>query len=180
MNDPDPGAKVEYSRETPVDPPESRAAGRRRRGAAPRMPGVLVWGLAALALAGAILLAATEFSVVVHITVAGNVVASQTGADRHSYALLLLAVLALVMTYGAAANRSRPAMVALVVLGLIAVGIALIGDAPHLHDVGVYGLRFDEAAASAQVGFYTETLGAVLLVVAGVMLLSLTSHTRRD
>jgi hypothetical protein len=155
VSEPAPGATVEYSRASPAS-----------------------WLLIALAAAGGILLAAAEFSHVVHITVAGNEVDSQAGGERHSYALLLLGALALLMAYGAAANASRPAMTALAVLGLIAVAIALIGDAPHLDDVGVYGQRYDEAAASAQTGFYLETLGGVLLVVSGVLLLSLTSHAR--
>lgn len=167
MNDPTSGATEEYSR--------ARRDDRAAREASAGPAGALFFGLLAAAAAGAIALAVAEFMPILHVKVLTAVVDEQTGGDRHSYGLLLLATLALLMAYGAARNRSRPAMAALAVLGLIAAAIAILGDAPDVNDVGSYGERYDQAAASAQLGFYLETLGAALLLFAGGALLVLTA-----
>ncbi len=62
---------------------------------------------------------------------------------------------------------SRPAAWALVVLGLIALGIAVIGDLPDLHDVGSFTARFEDASASGGPGVVFELLGAAGLIAAG-------------
>ena len=53
-----------------------------------------------------------------------------TGGEHHGYALLILGVLVLLMTWGAAIGESRPAGLALLVLGAAGLAIALAVDLP--------------------------------------------------
>jgi hypothetical protein len=92
-----------------------------------------------------------------------------TGGEHHGYALLILGVIVLFMTWGAAVGRSRPAGVALLVLGLAGLAIALGVDAPDVHKTGVIGQRFAEAEAKPGLGFYFEIVGSGLVVLAGVL-----------
>jgi len=92
-----------------------------------------------------------------------------TGGEHHGYALLILGVIVLLMTWGAAVGRSRPAGVALLVLGLAGLAIALGVDAPDVHKTGVIGQRFAEAEAKPGLGFYFEIVGSGLVVLAGVL-----------
>ncbi len=128
--------------------------------------------LAGLALAGAILCAVATFSPVIRIEVLTVEKASYSGYDRHSVALLVIAVFALPMLFGAL-RGARPAMAALAALGLVAVGIAVLGDLPHLDDTGPIGELFEDARARAGAGYYLETLGGVLLLVSGIAFLVL-------
>ena len=54
------------------------------------------------------------------------------------------------MAVGAVRGRSRPAAVALAVLGLAALGVALLADRPVTDDTGLYGEAY--AAARAEAG----------------------------
>ena len=92
-----------------------------------------------------------------------------TGGEHHGYALLILGVIVLLMTWGAAVGRSRPAGVALLVLGLAGLAIALGVDAPDVHKTGVIGQRFAEAEAKPGLGFYFEIVGSGLVVAAGLL-----------
>ena len=88
---------------------------------------------AALALAGAIVLAVAEFSTVFEVTVGslGVVKRSSTGGEHHGYALLVIAVAALVMlvwSLGRAGGRRRWRLVA---LGAVALVVALAIDLPR-------------------------------------------------
>lgn len=170
------GPEAEYSRGRQG----SRGAQSGGSRGAETLPLLLLWGALAIAAAGVVLLVVAEFSPLIQVKVLTAVVDVQKGHDRHSYALVLLGLLALVMITGVARNASRPAMAALVVIGLIAAGIALIGDLPDLDQVGVYGDRYEQAAASARSGFYLETLGAALLIVAGAAMLTLTAPQRPE
>ena len=160
-----PGAASEYS----------------RGDAAPRegfsLHGGVRAGLAAVGAFGAVLLVLATFTTVIHIRAGRGVDVSDldtrlTGYDRHSVALLLIAAFAVVMLVGAL-QGAVPAMAALAGAGLIAVLITVIGDAPDVHDTGVVGQVFETAAAGAGVGFYFETLGGVLLLIAGAGMLIL-------
>jgi hypothetical protein len=131
---------------------------------------------AVLAVAGAVLLVVTTFATVKELRIGSAtdpVLASGTaglsGWDRHGPALLLLAVLALPLAAGAL-RGARPAAVALAVTGLAALLIALLADLPDLHDVGTVGMQYADSAAGAGPGWFTETAGAVALLVAGVLL----------
>jgi hypothetical protein len=73
----------------------------------------------------------------------------------------------------AALRGARPAMAALAALGLAALLIAVIGDVPDLEQTGFIGEVYEDAAAGPAAGFYLETLGAVLLLVGGGLMVAL-------
>lgn len=144
-------------------------------------PGLVAGVRAALAVAGAagvLLVVAATFATVIEITVAGNanitadIDRTASGWDRHNVALLLLAGFALVMLVGSL-RGGRPAMFALATCGLAVLLIAVIGDAPDLDKTGPIGELYEDARAEAGSGFYFETLGGALLLIAGVGLLVL-------
>jgi hypothetical protein len=129
------------------------------------------------AVAGAVCLIIATFSTVIEITVGTtSKIADRdthlSGWDRHSFALVLIALFALVMTVGAW-RGARPAMAALAVAGIAVLLIALVGDLPDVHKTGVIGELYDNARANPKVGYYLETLGGALLLLAGGGLLLL-------
>ena len=165
MNATPPGAAREYSRGNPP----SRAGF--------SLHGAVRTGLAAAGAVGALLLVVATFTTVIHIRAGRNadvrdLDTSLSGYDRHSVALVLIAVFALVMLVGALQD-AWPAMAGLAAGGLVAVLITVIGDAPDIHDTGVVGQVFETAAAGAGAGFYFETLGSMLLLIAGAGMLIL-------
>jgi hypothetical protein len=93
----------------------------------------------------------------------------QSGFERHSVALLLLAIVTFAMGSGAAFGRSRPAAVALVAIGVVVLGIALLVDLPASDDTGLIGRRYAEAQASAGTGLWLELVAGALAVVAGAL-----------
>jgi hypothetical protein len=123
--------------------------------------------LLALAFVAVVLLVTAEFSTILQIRVGGVVQDRIKGHERHGFALLLIAIAASLMAVGAVLGESRPAAWAVVLLGTIALGIALIGDLPHLNEVGQYRARFEDAKASGQGGFLLELLGSLGLIAAG-------------
>jgi hypothetical protein len=124
-------------------------------------------GLLAAGLIGALLLVIADFSTLFEVKAVTAVLEDRTGGEHHTYALVLIGVLALPMAAGASLGGSRPAAVAVVVLALIALVIVFAVDLPDVNSTGLTK-TFDEAEASPKTGFYLETLGAVLLLVAGV------------
>jgi hypothetical protein len=141
--------------------------------------------LAIAGLAGAALLVLATFSTVIEIKVlttreiAANVETELSGRERHGIALIVIAGAALLMLAGAL-RGARPAMLALAALGITALIITVGGDAPDLDDTGLVGQLYDSASAGPGTGFYLETLGSALLLVAGGGLLVLSSDPRRD
>jgi hypothetical protein len=91
------------------------------------------------------------------------------GHEEHSYALVLLGVVALAMAWGATVGRSRPAGAALAVLGAAVLVIALATDVPDLHKTGVLGDRFESAHAQAGPAIWMEIAGGALVFAAGVI-----------
>ncbi len=91
----------------------------------------------------------------------------QSGLERHGPALLLLALVTAVMAWGAGLGGSRPAAAALVAVGLVVLGIALLIDLPVTDDTGAIGPRFEGARAQAEVGFYLEPAAGMLAALAG-------------
>ena len=91
------------------------------------------------------------------------------GGEEHSYALVLLGLIALLMVWGAVFGRSRPAAIALIVIGAAVVAIALLTDVPDIHKTGVLGQRFDSAHAEAGPGLWLEIAGGALVLAAGAM-----------
>jgi hypothetical protein len=94
---------------------------------------------------------------------------SQKGFERHSVALLLLGLLTFAMGAGAAFGRSRPAAVALIVIGTIVLALALVRDLPAADDTGLIGRQYAQASASAGAGLWFELIGGLLAVAAGAV-----------
>ena len=139
--------------------------------------------LGGAAFVGAILLIVADFSTLYEIkagkTDPAAVVKTTSGHAQHSFALVLLGIAALLMAYGATRRGSRPAMAALLTVGVVALVIALVGDLPDATSSGTFGRNFADARAVRGSGFYLETIGAFLLVIAGSAGLFLSSPTRR-
>ncbi|HEY7454539.1 MAG TPA: hypothetical protein VH683_08240 [Thermoleophilaceae bacterium] len=93
----------------------------------------------------------------------------QLGFERSSVALLLLGLLTFAMGAGAALGRSRPAAFALVAIGVVVLGIALLSDLPASDDTGLLGRNYEQAQASAGTGLWFEVIGGALAIVAGAL-----------
>jgi hypothetical protein len=137
----------------------------------------LRYGVIAVGAAGVALLAGATLLTVIHIRVGATSRLAEldtalSGWDRHGPALALLALFAGVMLVGAW-RGARPAMLATAAAGLAALAIALAGDAPDVHDTGLVGALYENAAASPGAGFWAEVLGGALLVAGGLGLAAL-------
>ena len=126
--------------------------------------------LAASAVLAAVLLVAAEFTTLFSIHVASSRVAIRTVSTgvHHSYALVPVGLLALFLAAGVGREGSRPALLAIGLLGVITLLLALIGDLPDAHASGLIGTRathFEAAAATPGAGLYIETGGAALLIM---------------
>lgn len=118
-------------------------------------------------LLGAIVLAASEFMVAFEFTPpGGEVQMEQTVADRHSYAMLVLAIFAVVALAVAITTASRPAAFAVAAIGGIALLMFLILDLPDAGKIGPLE-DFITAKAEPQIGFWLQALGSVALGLGG-------------
>jgi hypothetical protein len=126
------------------------------------------WAVLIVALAGAALLILADLSTLVEIKVGTVTEEKLSGHAQHDWAFALLGVVAIPLAVGAARGRARPALAGLVLIGAATMAMALANDLGDTRSTGVWGERYDEAHAKAGTGFYLETLGAVLLIVAGV------------
>ncbi len=126
-------------------------------------------------LAGALLLILAEFIAVREIRAVTAVPpgGTSTGGDLHGYALGIVGLAMLPMTFGAVARGARPAAVALLVLALAACAIVLLIDLPKLDETGLIGRTYDLAEARPATGFYLESLGAALALIGAVALLTI-------
>jgi hypothetical protein len=171
-----PEADTEYSR----GPRASRARRSGSRDAVTRPATRAPRALIGAVVAGAAVLVAAEFAPLIRVhsgAYHAGVVQTIGAGSHHSYALVPVALLALVMAVVARTTGNRVALASIGVLGLVALGIALLGDLPDAHATGLIrqGGTYVPASSSIAVGFYLETLGAVVLVLAagvGLMLLS--------
>lgn len=93
-----------------------------------------------------------------------------SGFDRHGLALLLLAAGAIGLTVLAVGRGGRTPAVGLLVLGAVALLLVILGDVPDLDKTGVYAEIGLDATTEAGTGFYAETIGGVLLLLAGGLL----------
>jgi hypothetical protein len=147
------------------------------RGASPLAIGVTVVGLVA-----AVLLVVTEFAVVASVDVAsGSCQVIQdtnpeladrcelSGFERNGGSFLLVAVLVAAMSWGAGLGGSRPAAIALVVVGVGVLAWALLVDLPVTDDTGVLGRNFEGATAAAGPGLTIEIVAGALALVAGAV-----------
>ena len=114
----------------------------------------------------AALLAAT-FSDVIVVSLGGRrTLAADSGWDRHGPALLLLGAACAVL--GVLAWRgTRIAAAGLVLVGLAAILIVLVGDVGDLHTTGAIAGSSENATTDPAGGFYLESLGGVLALLAG-------------
>lgn len=145
----------------------------------PSVSGVnaLRWALLVAAAAGVICLLLATFATVIEIKVGTTTKVPGhdthlSGWDRHGPALALIALFAAAMIAGSV-RGARPAMAALAALGLVALLIAVVGDVPDLNATGFIGEVYEDAAAGPKAGFYLETLGGVLLLLSGGLLVAL-------
>jgi len=156
----------------------NRRAARRPSGTALNTPAAV---LAGLGIAGPILAVVASFASVIKIEVEGisHPLFTQSGFDRHSVALILLAVFGAAMVLGAL-RGARPAMIALAATGVVVLLISILGDVPHLDDTGVWPQAgsYEDAAASAGLGFYLETAAGVLMLFSGIGFLILRPTVR--
>lgn len=155
----------------------SRGVWRRLR--IPDLSDLVGWGVLVLGLGGAVLLVVTEFSTLYSVDVVtatcedlADPNLAETcvtkGGEQHGYAFLLVALLVLVMTYGASIGRSIPAAVALVGVGIVVLGIALLGDRPDTGQTGAIGANFEDARTVTGSGLWIEIVAGVLCLAAGL------------
>jgi hypothetical protein len=120
-----------------------------------------------------------EFTPLLHVHAGadGHVIDTVSTGSHQSYALLPVAVLAIVFALGVWHTRSRLALLATGLLGVLSLLIALLGDLPDAQASGLIGsatTHFSVASSTPAIGLYLETLGAVLLLftaVSGLLLL---------
>ncbi len=118
---------------------------------------------------GAVLLVVSEFTTLFNIqTATGGTIKSVGTGSHDSYALIPIALLAVALAWGAVTSGSRWALIALGVLGVVALLIALIGDLPDAQATGTIGSAasgFHAATDKPSAGLYIETFGAIMLVI---------------
>lgn len=183
------------ARQPPTTPGRRRTSPERsrRRGAGRNLsPGMLALGsavaragrrlipegvrsllLPAACAAAIAILAASEFMTMFEFSdIDGRVLETQTGGARHGYSLAVLAGFALIALSLTIATGRRPPAVAVAVLGVVALAIFLLGDAPKAGTTGeldVEGVPFTSEASPAA-GFWLALIGAAGLAAAGLAL----------
>jgi hypothetical protein len=128
-----------------------------------------------LAVAGCALLVVGEFSTLYSIQVITVIKESTKGGENHGYALLIIAVAAAFMAYGGIVRGARPAQYALLILAIAALFVVFAIDYPDVDEEGFIGVAFERAKASPKNGFYFESLGAVILLLASAAALAFSS-----
>jgi len=132
--------------------------------------------LAGLAFAGAVLLVAAELSPLYTVVVGALQTPrrSVSGGEAHGYGLLIVALAGATMAL-AVLRGSRPAGVALVVIGAVALFVAFVIDLP---DTGSStslpeAVAYADARAKAASGFALEIAGGAAMIAAGALALVL-------
>ena len=164
-----------------VFPPGStstRKPRRKHRLVYPRgLPAAVVLGAAL----GSVALLVAEFTTLYTVHVVSRSAAVQTvqGGSNNSYAMIPIALLAVVLALAAVRGGGRWALAALGTVGLVGLLISLVGDLPGAHHTGSIRLagHYFNAASSPSTGMYLETLGAVLLIAAAGLGLLLAEAT---
>lgn len=165
-----------------MDPPRTIRA--RARGGGGAAEGGRLTGLVlVLGVAGGLLLIAAELSTIVSVELPGRTcreVANPgtadrcelSGFERHGGAFLMLGLLAVPMTLGAARGRSRPAAIALVLIAAVVLAFAALRDLPEANETGAVGIAFEGASGAAGLGLYLELGAGVLLAAGGTLVLA--------
>jgi hypothetical protein len=174
MNATRPGAKTEYSRGSGGSERAQTHAARGDARGRELLASAAGTAILASALLGALLLLVAEFTTLFEIRTAAagpTIVRSVGTGSHHSYALVPIALLVLVLAYAIRSAASRPALLAIGVLGVIALLIALLGDLPDAHTSGLVGsasTHYVAASATPSAGLYMETAGGAVLLVTSV------------
>jgi hypothetical protein len=171
-----PEAETEYSRGREASGADLSGHGRGRTG----VPRTVATGVLAGGVAGAVLLVAAEFTALlsVHSGLRAEAITTVQTGSHNSYALIPIALLAVLLSYGAWRAHNPLALLAIGVLGIVTLLIALLGDLPDAQATGVLMSPFALASSSPDVGFYLETLGGVVLLITAGAGLLLTAPTR--
>ncbi len=135
-------------------------------------------------LAAAVCLFASELMTLFEFRSQGGIAQCVLGAgDRHSNAQMVVAVFAVIALVVAIYSGSRPAAVAVGVMGGLALLIFLLADLRFANTVGTLGDscaatpgQSVDANAIPKGGFYLELFGALALTITGVALATLTSE----
>ncbi len=96
-------------------------------------------------------------------------VAARTAGQAHSYLLVPLALLAAALAVAALRPRRRGLARAVILLGLISLGVILLIDRPNGLALGAQASRFAGAHAVLDEGFYAELAAAAALVLGGLL-----------
>ena len=140
--------------------------------------GPLAWAVLALGLLAAALMVATEFSTIQSVRIGESTcgaaeerlrdVCETGGGEQHNWSLLVLGVLTVLLAFGAAVGRSRPAAVALGLVGVVVLFVALVLDRPTLDDKRGLEVFFGERGTDPQTGggYTLEILAGVLALLA--------------
>jgi len=121
------------------------------------------------------------FQLVAGSLASGTALCNLGAADRHHYAIAVLAGFAIVAVLVAILGGSRPAAVGVAIAGLGALLIFGIVDLPRANEVGNVSSACDlagqglDAKAVPEAGFWLEMVGAVALTLGGTALAALSS-----
>jgi hypothetical protein len=127
----------------------------------------------------------TTFQLVAGAQGNGASLCNLEAAERHHYALAVLAAFAILAVIVAVLGASRPAAVAVPIAGLLALLLFGIVDLPKANDVGSISGVCDladlglDAKAVPEAGFWLEMVGAVALTLSGAALAMLNSEQLR-
>lgn len=94
-----------------------------------------------------------------------------SGFERQPLVRTVLALGIAAMAVGAGLGGSRPAAVALLVLGALALGLGLAVDLPVTRETGVLGGSFEDAHGEAGPGLWLEIAAGLLALAAGAIAL---------
>jgi hypothetical protein len=139
-------------------------------------------GVVAAGLIAAVLLVVSEFATVVSVEVGSTDCAviqdtepelldscELSGFERQPLVRTLLGAGIAVMALGAGLGRARPAAVALIALGALVLGLALLIDLPEANETGVLGDAFADAHGTAGPGLTMEIVAGALAIGAGAI-----------
>jgi hypothetical protein len=129
-------------------------------------------GVALCAALGALLILVSEFTALYHVqSAAGSLPIKTVGTGaNHAWAGIPLALVAAALAYAFYRHGNRSALAGLAALGIATLLIALLRDLPPTHATGLVASTasgYVRAVSTRSAGLYMETLGAVLLLVAG-------------
>ncbi|HTX30209.1 MAG TPA: hypothetical protein VMD09_02425 [Solirubrobacteraceae bacterium] len=136
-------------------------------------------------LLAALFLLVAEFTTLYQVHEAGTSapIKTVTGGSNHAYAMLVIALGAIGLGVLVWRSGSRSALLALGILGVVALLIALLGDLPDSEATGLAGSAghgYVNASSTPSAGLYLETLGAILLIAtSGLGFLTLGPRARR-